>query len=296
MSMTYLTGEAMLAVSHDLLSDTAKRSLLERDPLSASLIDRMQEVHRDLAILTRDDGELQARLRELSEQLRVSDQIHDRLSRGIYRALESAADLASTPDEGRPFIEVQELLFPEGLSINALSFREQSGNVIKVSKRATATVRETLAKVEINHHTLEDYFDKWVENGAELGRLVAERASLSGDEDTTRVSASDLREVRARWIRIMNVLLSTLELIELPEPDRRRLLANLHEAKAAATRSRAAEQRRNIVQADAPAMEEEPVLAEAEAKAEAEAEPPTQEPLLANGADRELAAEAEEPV
>jgi hypothetical protein len=249
MSMTYLTSLAMLAVGHDMLNDTSKRSLLERDALTASLIDRLDGVHKDLAILTREDGELQARIQEISEELRACDQVHDRMARGIYRALESAADLAQTAEEGRPFIETRDLLFPDALSINTLSFREQSGNVIKVAKRATPSVRAVLSRVELNGRTLEACFDEWVDNGERMGKLVAERASLSGDDDTTRVSAGDLREVRTRWIRIMNMLLSTLDLIEMPEPDRRRLLANLREAESAATRARAAEQRRRNGQA-----------------------------------------------
>lgn len=229
MSITYLTSLAMLAISHDMLTDTPKRSLLERDSLTAGLIGRFEDVHKDLTVLTKEGGELQARVQEISELLRESDQVHDRLGRGIYRSLESTADLVSTAQQGRPFIETRDILFPDGLSINTLSYREQSGNVLRVSQRATSTVRAVLARVIADGRTLEECFDEWVVNGELMGKLVAERASLTGEDDATRISAGDLREVRNRWIRTVNVLLSTLDLIEMPEPDRRRLFANLRE-------------------------------------------------------------------
>lgn len=248
MSMSYLTSHAMVAVSHDLLTDAGKISLLERDELTKGLVGRVRSVHDELSVLTKVDGALQARLGEISEELRVCDQVHDRITRGIYRALESTADLCATAEEGRRFIETRDLLFPDGLSINTLSYREESGNVLKVSQQATVSIRAVLALVVPNGKTLEDFFDVWVENGAQMGRLVAERASLIGDDDDTRVSAGDLREVRNRWIRTMNVLLSTLDLIDMAEKDRRRLLSNLQDAVAAAVRTRAVEQKRKAGQ------------------------------------------------
>lgn len=244
MSMSYLTSHAMVAVSHDLLTDAGKVGLLERDELTRGLVGRVRVVHDELSLMTKVDGELQERLAEISEEQRVCDQVHDRITRGIYRALESTADLCATAEEGRRFMEVRDVLFPEGISINTLSYREESGNVLKVAQRATVSIRAVLGLVVANGKTLEHYFDVWVENGAQLGRLVAERASLIGEDDDTRVSAGDLREVRNRWIRTMNVLSSTLDLIDMGEKDRRRLLSNLQDAVAAAVRTRAAEQKR----------------------------------------------------
>lgn len=246
MSMSYLTSHSMLAISHDILNDSVKLSLLERDELTKNWIPRLRKVHDELALLTKVDGDLQARLREISEELRVCDQIHDRIARGIYRGLESTADLCATAEEGRVFIEIRDLLFPDGLSINSLSYRDQSGNVLKVSQQATASIRAVLANIVPNGRTFEQSFDVWVANGEKMGKLVAERAILSGEEDDTRVSAGDLREVRNRWILTFNVLLSALNLLEMSDADRRRLLSNLRDAEAAAVRTRAAEQRRKV--------------------------------------------------
>lgn len=245
MSMNDLTNRAMIAISHDMLTAPDKLSLLERDELSKSVVDRLRGIHAELSQLTTLEGALQARLQEISEELRQCDQIHDRLARGIFRALEATADLQPTAEQGQIFLEVRNLLFPDGLSINSLSYLEQSGNVLKVAKQATPSVRAILARIVCDGPTLVDAFDTWVQNGEQMGKLVAERSGLLGEEDATRVSASDLRNVRNRWIHIMHMLLNAVDLMDISEADRRRLLSNLREAEAAASRTRAAEQRRN---------------------------------------------------
>lgn len=235
----------MVAVTHDMLNDPGKIRILEREELTKSLLKQMRDIHNKMAIHTKEDGLLQARLLEIIEEQRQCDQVHDRLARGIYRSLESAADLSPTAEKGRVFTDINNLLFPAGLSINLLSYREESGNVLKVAQQITPQIRAVLESIIIQGRTLADSFDEWVQNGEQLGKLVAERASLSGDEDATKVSAGDLRDLRNRWARVMNLLVSTLDLLEAPEPDRRRLLSNLRDAEAAAIRTRAAEQRRN---------------------------------------------------
>lgn len=242
MSISYLTADAMIAVTQDLLKNIGKRSLLDAHPMTASVTVYLDEVHNELILLSRSEGVLQARIQDLTAQLTVCDQTHDRFNRGMYGSLEAAADFARTPEEGAVFIEVRDLIYDRGLAINSLSYHEQAGNVVKVAAKVTEKEREVLRLIQFNGRTLEDVFDSWVENGKLMGKLLAERAALSGETDDTRVSPSDLRHGRQRWIRAVNTLLATLEMIEMPPDDQRRLLANLHDAETKATRSRAAEQ------------------------------------------------------
>lgn len=238
MSISYLTSAMMIAVGHDLLNNPSKLSILERDALTTAYIEPLRAVQKELVVLTTDDGEVKARLKEVSEELAAQDQIHDRLARGIFRGLECAADLAATPEEAEPYVRVRELLFPQELAINTLGYMEQGGNVLAVKSRATPAVREVLRSVCVGAHTLEEAFDAWVANGEAMSARVAERAALSGDEDDTRVSAGDLHQARLRWMRVVKALVAALDMLDVDEDERRRLLATLHEAEVRATKAR----------------------------------------------------------
>src|SRR5690554_4414638 len=159
MSISYLTSAMMIAVGHDLLSNPSKLSILERDALTTAYIEPLRAVQKELVVLTADDGEVKARLKDVSAELAAQDQIHDRLARGIFRGLECAADLAATPEEAEPYVRVRELLFPQELAINALGYMEQGGNVLAVKSRATSGVRDVLRSVCVGAHTMEEAFD-----------------------------------------------------------------------------------------------------------------------------------------
>ncbi|MBA2661743.1 MAG: hypothetical protein H0U74_05570 [Bradymonadaceae bacterium] len=242
-SRASLTTSGMIAVSKDLLNNPVRRAILERNALTAALIVLIQAAKTNLVKLSRDEGELRQRLQEIIAELARRDQIHDRVARGMYRGLESAADCAASPELAAPFIAARDSLLPEGLSINMMSYLDQSGNAVRVAERATPAIRDVLSQIQMGAQNLEQVLDSWLENAAVMGELVSERSTLRGDTDETRVSANDLRMARIRWIQVINTLLSTLNLIDIPADDRRRLLSNLQAAEARAAKTRPGEQR-----------------------------------------------------
>lgn len=248
MSLTYLTASAMTAITRDMLNSPEKVSILESHPLTEALIPAVTSVHNDLVEKVRSEGDVNERLKKISTELATTDQIHDRTSRGIFSALESAAELVANQEEGLVFIETRDALFPSGLIINTLSYREQAGNVVKVSERCTPANRDVLQRIAIDGVPLTDSFDRWVENGEKMGTLVSERAQLRGEDDDTRTSQSDIRQTRNRWARTMNTLMANLE-IAIPDKNQHRtLLSNLREAEADAVRVRQAALARQAAQ------------------------------------------------
>ncbi|MFU8805112.1 MAG: hypothetical protein ACNA8W_14960 [Bradymonadaceae bacterium] len=257
MSRQSLLTPGMNAITEDLLNNPGKRTVLERYALTAALIPKLEGAHTNLVQVAQREGELRTRLQEIMAELASRDQTHDRMNRGIYNGLEAAADLAETPEEGQPFIAAQGDLYPERLTINSLSYLDQSGNALRIAQRATPEVRAILRQVQMGTRNLEEVLDAALENARIMGELVAEREGLSGDSDITRISANDVRQARFDWIKVINTLLSTLTLVDIPPDDHRRLLANLQAAEARATRTRPGERRGTPVE-DAP-VEDAPV-------------------------------------
>lgn len=243
MSRRNMTLAAMSAVSADLLTNAWKRALLERDPLTAAMIPRLEASYREILVLTADEGEVKAQIQAIGRDLAGRDGFNNRSGRAIYRALDTAEDLAASPDEAAAYGEVRDLLFPKGLSVNTLSYLEKAGNAIRVEGRTTAEVRAVLRTIRFGDQDLEQVFDAWLANARRMGELVARRAELSGQSDATRVSASDMRHARLRWMRLIRALIQNLELTEITATERRRLLAILREAESQAARPRPAKKR-----------------------------------------------------
>jgi hypothetical protein len=58
---------------------------------------------------------------------------------------------------------------------------------------------------------------RWVTTGKKLGKLEHKRDILTAKDATKTVSLATITAVRSRWLRLVSLVLSNLELSEAPE-------------------------------------------------------------------------------
>ncbi|RVU45723.1 hypothetical protein EA187_08120 [Lujinxingia sediminis] len=242
MSLNPLTAAAMISISDDFLNHAEKQKILAKDPMLLPVADRLKDVHRTLIVLTRKEGESERELKVVSANIQLCNQRHDALCRGLDGALTFAEHMCESAEAAKPIVEARDLLFPQGMGIISASYRDQAGHALSLGERVTPEVRDTLGRVHFDGEDLNAFLERYINVGREMSGLIARRAELQGEDDQTRVSASDLREARYQWQRVVTALLRLLEISRLSETDKRRLLTNLNEAvaQAAARRTRVA--------------------------------------------------------
>ena len=234
MSLANLNSPSMIAVFEDLLNSPEKRKIFESDPMVAPFIAPIEAANRDLIFLTRQEGECARELKEIGDELKECSERHNALCRALDAGFTFAAHLCQTPREQRPIETARAVVLPDGLSVINSAYRDQAGHALRVEDRLDAPLRDTLGRVLFDGEDLNALVDEYVAIGQRMNVLTARRAELQGEDDTTRISASDLRQARFQWIKVTTSLVNVVELSSLSENDKRRLLANLNHAQAQA--------------------------------------------------------------
>ncbi|RAL21293.1 hypothetical protein DL240_14310 [Lujinxingia litoralis] len=234
MSLIHLRSPSMIAVFEDFLNSPEKRKIFESDPMVAPLLGPIESANRDLIRLTQQEGEAARELKEISDELAERSERHNAICRALDAGFTFARHLCETLREQRPIEAARAVVLPDGLSVITSTYRDQAGHALRVEDRLNASLRDTLGRVVFDGEDLNALVDEYVAIGLRMNTLVARRAELQGEDDTTRVSANDLRQARYQWLKVTNSLLSVVEISSLSEGDKRRLLANLHQAQAQA--------------------------------------------------------------
>jgi hypothetical protein len=143
--------------------------------------------------------------------------VHDSKGRALYTGLTSLAEGADDPALARLYLDMRDLLFPEGLVIVTRSYAYEAGAIEALERRVTPELLAQLESIQIGPQTMAAWYRAWVAAGHELGRLVGQRESLLAR--TTRGGTGmvdvDLRAARGQWIGSVQTFLSALALMEL---------------------------------------------------------------------------------
>jgi hypothetical protein len=240
MNLKILPTNVMLAQSRRWLTEPELRDPLEQHALGAAMLLEIRRAHDRLSLQSEHRRKLAIALARLTRLISDCDVVHDSKGRALYTGLTSLAEGADDPELARTYLDLRDLLFPEGLVIVTRSYAYEAGAIEALERRMTPEVLARLQSIQIGTHTLAAWYLAWVAAGHELGRLVGQRESVLArtTRGGTGVADVDLRAARGHWISSVQTFLSALALMELAPEVRENLLSALAAAVLQATRSR----------------------------------------------------------
>lgn len=160
----------------------------------------------------------------IDEATAVDTRRHDPLARAVAAGIE--ADRANClaqdpPDLARAKLaeEIQAKLFPGGMSIVNESLLAESGNTARVAEllQEEPAIGIFLKAIPVRGKTaLLDTAGRWIASGTELGKLERAREELEAKEATKPLGKAAINALRSRWIRLVSLVLSNLDVSDSP--------------------------------------------------------------------------------
>lgn len=240
MNFNALSNQTMLSHSDEWLNTPATRALLSNYELTAALLPELQGAYDELADKQALRARIYAQLGLITESLSGHDRVHDRKARGMFSILNGLAESSDDPAQVTTFLDLLARLYPQGLQVINRSYIDEAGAVVEMQRQVTDEMLTFMASVRVGSQTLADIYTSWVAAGMALGREARERARLQQamTKEGTAAADMDTRAPRQRWIRVVNALVTILDMLLVPEQERERLLAPLMRSIQDATRNR----------------------------------------------------------
>jgi hypothetical protein len=240
MNLKILPANVMLAQSRRWLTEPELRGPIEQHALGAAMLVEIRKAHDRLSLQSEHRRKLAIALARLTKLISDYDAVHDSKGRAMYTGLTSLAEGVDDPELARLYLDMRDLLFPEGLVIVTRSYAYEAGAIEALERRMTPDVLARLVSLPMGTQTMADWYLAWVAAGHELGRLVGQRESVLArtTRGGTGVADVDLRAARGHWISSVQTFLSALLLMELSPEVYENLLSALEAAVLQATRSR----------------------------------------------------------
>ncbi len=185
---------------------------------------KVVQLHGDLLAVRPAESALSPALRKVVEEAAAVGKRHDPLARAVAADIEADRQhcLGAAPpdlDRARQCEEVSAKLFPNGLKIVSASLLAEAGNTARVEKllQDEPAISAFLQAIPVRgKRTLLDTTQRWIAAGAELGRLEHAREELEAKVVAKPVGRAAMNTLRGRWIRLVSLILSTLEVSEAP--------------------------------------------------------------------------------
>ncbi len=213
MSYRNLSVQAMVGVSGAWIDPNGERALFESRALLRPFLSELEKAHSDLIHIQVTNSSVVEELKKLTRQATDLDDLHDRKVRGIYGALTAFSELADEEAQAAELLELRDHLFPKGLSTIRRTYLDESGEVVLARGRLNDGMRAKLSSLPVPDGTLDDQVEAWFVAGQELGDVERKRVQLSNDSDEATISRGDVSNARYQWIRIVNTIVSVLDLI-----------------------------------------------------------------------------------
>lgn len=203
----------------------------------------IKKVHEE-ALQVRAATRKGATLARMQQELFFIDLRHDRAIHVIFYGIE--AEIAWCYVETEPDLEraerlasLRQAILPDGIAWTQSSYLEESGNAERVISQLDDSARALLATVPIGRGTLLDVVNRWGTLAARLGDLQRRRSLVA---DAVEAAPNDYA-TRMNWIRVVNSILSLLELSTAPADAIKTIRQPLIDAVAAEQRREATRQR-----------------------------------------------------
>lgn len=206
------------------------------------LLGDLQRVHTGLLQSQRKTDQGSAELKRLGAKAAELDAVHDRRARGIYDGLGALANLVDDPERAKAARTAQAELFPDGLTITTRSYSDEAGEAELVGGRMSPATKALLKAESLGGVSFATHVTRWRSAARELGAVEQERTVLQAELKAEPRGTTAAR-ARNAWIKIMTVILSALELEDLSDETRRKLLRPLLvEQEKSASRGRAVDE------------------------------------------------------
>jgi hypothetical protein len=256
MALNDLTTASMLSITEPWVTPGPVQSLLLSLQLIAPMIPAFEIVHQALLETQRThDTPGEMRLRQLDEQTRQLDHIHDRKVRGVHGLLTALSDLSEEPTSARHFLDLRDILFPSGLEVTDLSYLEEAMQARQLEARLSPDLRAAVSEIPVagpppvaaqdpnnpdQPASLLTHVKRMIDAGQRLGVSEAERVALEERllNEGKRTAPADVLKARHAWVRAVKALVSLLQVEHLSALQRRQILGALDLAEAQASRAR----------------------------------------------------------
>jgi len=236
MSLRNLTTQQMVSFSERWIDHAKERPIIERYPISRAVLPRVEEAHGNLLVYQRKNLESRAAIAAIQKEQAELDAIHDRKVRGIYHLLTALAELSSSTERAEHYLQLREVLLPEGLQAVNRSYEAQGGEVLLLQQRLTPQVVANLQAIPTPEGNLHDHVQAWVKAGLTMLELDRRRTDIAKTDDEMDTKQADVARARNEWIRAATALRSCLELDRASPEDIERVFRYLDEAEAKADR------------------------------------------------------------
>lgn len=211
MSLISLTTTEMVNLSGTWIEPThADHLALIGYPALAAYMTHIEQAHRGvLDIQGSGDGLRLAVVEDQQGELNVE---HDDFARAIHYNLRSQALLAPTEVEAQQFIDLDTVLFPEGLSVINLSDTQTAGYAQLLSARLRPEHEAALAAIPTRFGNLLEHVRAWMAVALELGKLSHARGQSGPPRRPT------LARTRMVWVRMVNTLRTLINTLGIDDP------------------------------------------------------------------------------
>jgi hypothetical protein len=211
MSLISLTTTEMANLSGTWVAPThADHLALIAYPALAAYMTHIEQAHQGvLDIQGSGDG---ARLSVIGEQQGELNVEHDDFARAIHYNLRSQALLAPTEVEAQQFLDLDTLLFPEGLSVINLSYAQTAGYAQLLGARLRPEHEAALAAIPTRFGNLLEHVRAWMAVALELGKLSHARGQSGPPRRPT------LARTRVAWVRMVNTLRTLINTLSIDDP------------------------------------------------------------------------------
>jgi len=236
MALRNFTTQQMVSFSRNWIDRAKERLIIERYPISRALLPRIEEAHGNLLTFQRKNLESQAAIAAIQKEQAQLDAEHDRKMRGVYHFLTSLAELSGDAERAEHYLELRDLLLPDGLLAVNRSYAAQGGEVLLLQKRLTPQAIESLRKIPTPEGSLHDHVQAWMKAGLALLELDRRRTDISKSDGETDTKQAEVARARAEWIRAASALRSCLELDRATPEDIEQVFRYLDEAEVKADR------------------------------------------------------------
>lgn len=211
MSLISLTNTEMVNLSGTWVEPThADHLAMIRYPALAAYMTHIEQAHRD--VLDFQDGGDGSRLAAIGDQQSELNIEHDDFARAIHYNLRSQALLAPTEVEAQQFIDLDTLLFPEGLSVINLSYTQTAGYAQLLAARLRPEHEAALAAIPTRFGNLLEHVHAWMAVALELGKLSHARGQSGPSRRPT------LARTRMAWVRMVNTLRTLINTLGIDDP------------------------------------------------------------------------------
>ena len=211
MSLISLTTTEMVNLSSTWIEPThADHQALIAYPALAAYMTHVAHAHH--GVLDIQGGGDGVRLSTIGEQQGELNIEHDDFARAIHYNLRSQALLAPNEVEAQQFLDLDTLLFPDGLSVINLSYTQTAGYAQLLAARLKPEHEAALAAIPTRFGNLLEHVRAWMAVALELGKMAHTRGQSSPVRRPTPARA------RMVWVRMVNALRTLIQTLNIDDP------------------------------------------------------------------------------